>query len=47
MFTRPAIRSSTAPRPHKSKTVQWFSDLRKKPEDISDDRKVVKVQVEK
>jgi len=29
----------------KTKTVQWFSDLKKRPQDISDDRKIVKSQV--
>ena len=29
----------------KTKTVQWFADLKRKPEEISDDRKVVKSQV--
>ena len=50
--TRSAIRlpstSSLKSQPgRKTKTVQWFSDLKKRPQDISDDRKVVKSQVYK
>jgi hypothetical protein len=47
-LTRSAIRlpSSRATNSRKtSKTVKWFSDLKKKPQDISEDRKIVKSQV--
>ena len=47
-LTRSAIRlpSSRPTNSRKtSKTVKWFSDLKKKPQDISEDRKVVKSQV--
>lgn len=30
-----------------AKSVQWVSDVKKKPEEISSDRRVVKVQVKK
>ena len=50
VMTRSAIRlpsSSRSQNPRTTKTVQWFSDLKKKPQDISEDRKIVKSQVEK
>ena len=47
MATRSAMRRTSSTLSTKpTKTVQWFADLRKRPEDISDDRKVVKCQVE-
>ncbi len=49
VMTRSAIRlpsSSRSQNPRTTKTVQWFSDLKKKPQDISEDRKIVKSQVE-
>ena len=36
---------STSGRPQSTKSVQWVSDLKKRPQDISSDRKIVKVQV--
>ena len=46
--TRSAMRRTSSTLSTKpTKTVQWFADFRKRPEDISDDRKVVKCQVEK
>ena len=45
---RSALRSamrSTSGRPQSTKRVQWVSDLKKRPQDISSDRKIVKVQV--
>ena len=45
---RSALRSamrSTSGRPQSTKSVQWVSDLKKRPQDISSDRKIVKVQV--
>ncbi len=42
----PILRSSTSSNSTTSrKTVQWLSDCKRRPEDISDDRKVVKRQV--
>ena len=38
---------STSGRPQSTKSVQWVSDLKKRPQDISSDRKIVKVQVGK
>ena len=37
--------SSTSIDRHPRKTVQWLVDTKKRPEDISQDRKVVKYQV--
>ena len=36
---------SNSGRPQSTKSVQWVSDLKKRPQDISSDRKIVKVQV--
>lgn len=45
---RSALKSSSSGRPRSrkaAKSVQWVSDIKKKPQDISHDRKIVKVQV--
>ena len=43
---RSALRQQGRPSSRPAKSVQWVSDLKKKPQDISSDRKIVKVQVE-
>ena len=43
---RSALRQQGRPSSSRpTKTVQWVSDLKKRPQDISSDRKIVKVQV--
>ena len=42
---RSALRQQGRPSSRPTKTVQWVSDLKKRPQDISSDRKIVKVQV--
>ena len=43
---RSALRKQGRPSSSRpTKTVQWVSDLKKRPQDISSDRKIVKVQV--
>lgn len=44
---RSALRQKSGGRPKMAKSVQWVSDVKKKPEEISSDRRVVKVQVKK
>lgn len=42
---RSALRQHGRPSRRPAKSVQWVSDIKKKPQDISSDRRMVKVQV--